>query len=168
LTYLTQHTGISAATQRQAFNSLLFFYRHGLKKELGDISDTPRPIRRQYIPPTLSREEVNTLIGLLHYPYNLMAKILYGCGLRLGECTGLRIQDLNFDTNILIVHRGKGGKDRTMPLPKSIVSELHWPPSPNGFHPISCAIATRRIFYRQATTSAPFRSSSAIATSAPP
>jgi integron integrase len=124
LTHLTRNTTISSATQRQAFNAILFFYRHGLKKELGDIADTPRPKRKPYIPATLSRDEVRTLIGLLGYPCNLMAQVMYGCGLRLGECAGLRVQDLNFDTDMVIIHRGKGGKDRTIPLPKSILSEL--------------------------------------------
>jgi integron integrase len=124
LTHLTQNTGISAATQRQAFNALLFFCRHALKLELGDISDTPRPKTKPFIPSTLSRDEVKTLIGLLAYPYNLMAKVMYGCGLRLSECTGLRVQDINFDTKMLTVHRGKGSKDRALPLPTSIIIEL--------------------------------------------
>jgi integron integrase len=117
-------TGISATTQRLAFNALLFFFRHALKKELGDISDTPRPKRRPYIPSVLSREEVKTLIGMLIYPYNLMAKVMYGCGLRLGECAGLRVQDINFDSNMITIHRGKGGKDRSLMLPSSIIIEL--------------------------------------------
>jgi integron integrase len=124
LTYLTRETKVSAATQRQAFNAILFFFRNGLKKELGDISKTPRPKVRPFIPATLSKEEVKTLIALLHYPFNLMAKVMYGCGLRLGECAGLRVQDLNFDTGMLTIHRGKGGKDRAVPLPRSIIDEL--------------------------------------------
>jgi integron integrase len=125
LTHLTRNTTVSAATQRQAFNAILFFYRHGLRKEMGDIADTPRPKRKPFIPATLSRDEVKTLIGLLEYPCNLMARIMYGCGLRLGECAGLRVQDINFDANLITIHRGKGGKDRTVPLPKSILSDLH-------------------------------------------
>jgi integrase len=91
---------------------------------LGDISDTPRPKYRPYIPSVLSREEVKTLIGMLIYPYNLMAKVMYGCGLRLGECAGPRVQDVNFDSNMITIHRGKGGKDRSLPLPASIGIEL--------------------------------------------
>jgi integron integrase len=121
---LTNGLKVSASSQRQAFNSLLFFFRHVLKIEPGDLSDTPRPKVKAYIPPVLSKEEVKTIIGLMEYPFDLMAKVMYGCGLRLSECTGIRVQDLNFDTETLTVRRGKGDKDRTIPLPKSIVPEL--------------------------------------------
>ena len=124
LTYLTNGLKVSASSQRQAFNSLLFFFRHVLKMEPGDLSDTPRPKVKAYIPSVLSKEEVKTIIGLMYYPFNLMAKIMYGCGLRLSECMGIRVQDLNFDTEMLTVRRGKGEKDRVIPLPKSIVPEL--------------------------------------------
>jgi integron integrase len=124
LTYLTRHSGISAATHRQAFNALLFYYRHGLKRELENISDTPRPKARPYIPATLSKDEVHTLIGLLEYPYNLIGKILYGCGMRIGEGIGLRVQDINFDTQMITIHRGKGRKDRSLPLPRTVIAEL--------------------------------------------
>jgi len=124
LTYLTNGLKVSASTQKQAFNALLFLFKHVLKKDPGDLADTPRPKYRQYIPPVLTREEVKTIISLLPYPFSLMAKILYGCGLRISECMNLRMQDINFDTGMVTVHRGKGGKDRSIPLPKSIVQEL--------------------------------------------
>jgi len=126
LTYLTNGLKVSASTQRQAFNALLFFFRHVLKMEPGDLSNTPRPKRRPYIPSVLSKDEVKTLIGLMRYPFNLMGKVMYGCGLRLSECTSIRVQDINFDLKMLTVHRGKGGKDRALPLPDSIVPELQW------------------------------------------
>ena len=125
LTYLTNGLKVSASSQRQAFNALLFFFRHVLKMEPGDLSNTPRPKRRPYIPSILSKDEIKTLIGLMRYPFNLMAKVMYGCGLRLSECTNIRVQDINFDTKMLTVHRGKGGKDRAIPLPDAIISELN-------------------------------------------
>ena len=124
LTYLTGGLKVSAATQRQAFNAMMFLFRKVLKKDPGDVSSTPRPKRRNTIPPVLTREEVKAIIALLRYPFNLMAKIMYGCGLRISECMNLRIQDINFDTGMVIVHRGKGEKDRSIPLPKSINDEL--------------------------------------------
>jgi integron integrase len=124
LTYLTNGAKVSAATQRQAFNALLFFYRNVLKKEVGDISDTPRPKRRPVIPSVLSKEDVKALIGLLRYPFNLMAKMMYGCGLRISECMNLRIQDIDFNTRMVMVRRGKGEKDRTVALPQSVMVEL--------------------------------------------
>ena len=70
-----------------------------------------RAKRKPYIPVVLSRQEVDRLIGALHYPYDLVAKLLYGCGLRLFECLKLRVQDVNMDMMVLTVHDGKGKKD---------------------------------------------------------
>ena len=72
----------------------------------------------------LSRQEVDRLIACLGYPYDLVAKLLYGCGLRLFECLKLRIQDINLDMMILTVHDGKGKKDRTVPLPRALRTEI--------------------------------------------
>jgi len=124
LTYLAVKRKVSASSQNQAFNALLFFYRHVLKNEFGDIKDIPRAKRKPYIPTVLSREEVDAIITRLRNPYNLVVKLLYGCGLRLSECLRLRVQDINFDTGILTVHDGKGKKDRTVPLPETIIPEL--------------------------------------------
>jgi site-specific recombinase XerD len=63
------------------------------------------------------------LIDRLSYPHNLVVKLLFGCGLRLFECLQLRVRDFNFDAGVLTIH-GKGGKDRTVPLPETIISEL--------------------------------------------
>ena len=115
---------VSASSQNQAFNALLFFYRHVLKKEFGDQKDVPRAKRRPYIPVVLSREEIDSIIENLTYPYDLVVKLLYGCGLRLFECLNLRVGCFNFDTGILTVHDGKGQKDRTLPLPEKIIPEL--------------------------------------------
>jgi len=67
---------------------------------------------------------VDRVIERLDYPYDLVAKLLYGCGLRLFECLKLRVQDLNFDMKVLTVHDGKGQKDRTAPLPHVLLPEL--------------------------------------------
>jgi len=124
LTFLAVKRGVSASSQNQAFNALLFFFRHILKKDFGELKDVPRAKRKPYIPTVLSREEVDAIITRLRYPYGLVVKLLYGCGLRLSECLRLRVQDINFDTGILTVHDGKGKKDRTVPLPKKILPEL--------------------------------------------
>jgi integron integrase len=79
---------------------------------------------KPYIPTVLSREEIDAIFAVLSCPYDLVVKLLYGCGLRLFECLNLRVQDLNFDTLIVTVHNGKGKKDRTVPLPEKIVPEL--------------------------------------------
>ncbi len=125
LTHLAVDQHVSASSQNQAFHALLFFYRNILKKEFGKIDGVVRAKRRPYIPVVLSRREVDLVIGKLRYPYDLIVKLLYGCGLRLSECMNIRINNLNFDAGILTIHDGKGKKDRTLPLPETIMDELH-------------------------------------------
>jgi len=115
---------VAATTQNQAFNALLFFYRHVLRKEFGKVDGVVRAKRKPYIPVVLSREEINAVLKRLAPPYDLVVKLLYGCGLRLFECLGLRVHCMNFDAGILTVHDGKGQKDRTVPLPQTILPEL--------------------------------------------
>ena len=124
LEYLAVERNVSASTQNQAFNALLFFYRHIIKIDFGDQKNNLRAKRKQYIPVVLSREEVGLIIGHLPYPYDLVVKLLYGCGLRLFECLNLRVNNFNYDAGILTIHDGKGKKDRTVPLPESILTEL--------------------------------------------
>jgi integron integrase len=124
LTFLAVKKRVSATTQNQAFNSLLFFYRHVLQKEFGQVEGVVRAKRKPYIPVVLSRDEINAILKHLDPPYALVVKLLYGCGLRLFECLGLRVQCMNFDAGVLTVHDGKGQKDRTVPLPQTILPEL--------------------------------------------
>ena len=124
LSFLAVQKKVAASTQNQAFNALLFLFKHVLDKEFGKVEGVVRAKRRPYIPVVLSRDEVNRVISQLEYPYDLVAKLLYGCGLRLFECLKLRIQDLNFDMMMLTVHDGKGQKDRTLPMPSVLRSEL--------------------------------------------
>ena len=123
LTYLAVQCRVSASTQNQAFNALLFLFRHALKQDFGEYKDVPRAKKSKYIPVVLSRKEIEAVLKHLQYPYDLVVKLLYGCGLRLFECLQLRVKDFNFEAGILTVH-GKGKKDRTVPLPQTIVPEL--------------------------------------------
>ncbi|GJQ24464.1 MAG: integron integrase [Candidatus Brocadia sapporoensis] len=123
LTHLAVKCTVSASTQNQAFNALLFLYRHILKKDFGDHKDIPRAKKSKDIPVVLSRREIDAVLKRLEYPYNLVVKLLYGCGLRLSECLQLRVKDFNFDAAILTIH-GKGKKDRTLPIPRIIMPEL--------------------------------------------
>jgi len=79
LTFLAVKRNVSATTQNQAFNALLFFYRHILKKEFGKIDGVVRAKRKPYIPVVLSREEIDSILSLLEKPYALVVKLLYGC-----------------------------------------------------------------------------------------
>nr|WP_246551850.1 integron integrase [Geobacter hydrogenophilus] len=123
LTYLAVKCNVAASTQNQAFNSLLFLFRHALKREFGDLRDVPRAKKSLYVPVVLSREEIDAILDHLSHPFSLVVNLLFGCGLRLFECLQLRVRDFNFDAGILTVH-GKGKKDRTVPLPESILPEL--------------------------------------------
>lgn len=124
LSFLAVGKNVAASSQNQAFNALLFLFKHVLEKEFGKVEGVVRAKRRPYIPVVLSRDEVDHVIRHLEHPYDTVAKLLYGCGLRLFECLKLRVQDLNFEMRVLTVHNGKGQKDRTAPLPEVLVPEL--------------------------------------------
>jgi integron integrase len=124
LTYLAVKRKVSASTQNQAFNALLFLFRHILKKDFGDHQDIPRAKRSSYIPVVLTRKEIDAVLRHLAPPYGLVVKLLYGCGLRLFECLKLRVQNFNFDEGMLTIQDGKGKKSRTVPIPQTIVPEL--------------------------------------------
>jgi integron integrase len=115
---------VAASSQNQAFNALLFLFRHIFEKPFGNVEGVVRAKRKRYIPVVLSREEVDRIVENLSNPYDLIAKLLYGCGLRLFECLKLRVQDINFDMKVLTIHDGKGQKDRTVPLPHVVLPEL--------------------------------------------
>lgn len=124
LTHLAVDRHVAASTQNQAFNSLLFLFRHVLEREYDIGEKVVRARRTKYIPVVLSREEVERVTSRLRQPYKLIVNLLYGCGLRMSECLNLRIQELNFDQSIITVHDGKGGKDRTVPLPEALKTAL--------------------------------------------
>lgn len=127
LTDLAVKRNVAATTQNQAFNALLFLFRHvfGRPDDFDVKSGVVRAKSKKYIPVVLSREEVDQIIGKMREPYSLVVKLLYGCGLRLFEALNLRLQCLDFSENIVTVHDGKGLKDRTLPLPMTILPELH-------------------------------------------
>jgi integron integrase len=124
LTWLAVKKHVAASTQNQAFNALLFFYRHVLQKEFGKLDGVVRAKRKEYIPVVLSRQEIDEILTHLAAPVDLVVKLLYGCGLRLFECLNIRVQSLNFDAGKITIHDGKGKKDRTVPLPKVLIPEL--------------------------------------------
>jgi len=124
LTYLAVERHISASSQNQAFNALLFFFRHALGKEFGKVDGVVRAKRKPYIPVVLSRAEIDRIISKLRYPYDLVVKMLYGCGLRIAECMNIRINNFNLDVGILTIHDGKGKKDRSLPLPETILPDI--------------------------------------------
>lgn len=120
LTNLATVGHVSASTQNQAFNALLFFHKEVLGKEIGRIVGVARANRPVRLPVVLSREEVQALIIRMAGTPRLMAMILYGAGLRVLECCSLRVKDIDFALNQLVVRAGKGNKDRYTTFPATI------------------------------------------------
>jgi integron integrase len=124
LSHLAVVKQVSASSQHQAFHALLFLYRYVLKKEFGEIKAVVRAKRRPSVPVVLSREEIELIFDHLGEPVDLIAKLLYGCGLRLFECLNLRVHCFNFDAGTLTVQGSNRKKDRTVPIPQVLVPEL--------------------------------------------
>ncbi len=124
LSSLAVQHGVSASSQNQAFNALLFFFRHVLRRDFGEIDGVVRAKRHRHIPVVLSRDEVEAILAQLQPPYRLVVLLLSGCGLRLAECANLRIHCFNLESMLLTVHDGKGQKDRTVPLPARALAEI--------------------------------------------
>ena len=126
LIYLSREKYVSSSTQNQALNALIFFYHQVLHKELGDIGDVERAQREPRLPVVFSKKEAKAILNNLSGITKLAASLLYGSGLRLLEALRLRVNDIDFDNNIIIVRHGKGDKDRRVPLPTSLVKDLRF------------------------------------------
>lgn len=124
LEFLAVERRVAAATQNQAFNSLLFLFAQVLGRPFGHVEGVTRAEDRRRLPVVLKREEVKRLIGALTGEYRLMAKLLYGGGLRLMECLRLRVKDVDVAGLAITVRGGKGDKDRITTLPVQAVEEL--------------------------------------------
>ena len=124
LSHLALQEKVSASTQNQAFNSLLFLFRNVLCKEIGDLAQTVRAKRGQKLPVVFSVEEVKRLLACLNGRDLLITGLLYGSGLRLMELARLRVKDVDMDLNTLTVRSGKGDKDRTTVLPATVKDQL--------------------------------------------
>ena len=124
LTHLAVSEKVSASTQNQALSALLFLYRHVIGKEVGDLGHVIRARKPIHLPVVLTRDEVKALLAQLAGDKRLMASLMYGAGLRLMECLRLRVQDIDFASNEIMVRDGKGAKDRITMLPESLKQPL--------------------------------------------
>lgn len=125
LSHLAVERSVASSTQNQALNALVFAYRHGLGKSLGDNElNAVRAIQKRRLPVVLSVREVQRLFDNLPDRYCLMARLVYGGGLRLQESISLRIKDIDFDRKTVMVRAGKGDRDRRTVLPESLEAEL--------------------------------------------
>ena len=125
LSHLALKKKISASTQNQALSALLFLYRHVLGREVGNLGDVVRARKPRRLPVVMTREDVKAILNTLTGNKKIMATLMYGAGLRLMECLQLRVQDIDFSRNEILVRNGKGAKDRIAMLPESIKISLN-------------------------------------------
>ena len=112
LEYLAVKREVSASTQNQALNALVFLYGQTLGKPIGEMEEYARAKRPQHLPEVMTRHEVEALLSKMDGVTALMAGLLYGGGLRLMECVRLRVKDIDFARSQIMVRDGKGQKDR--------------------------------------------------------
>ncbi len=124
LFHLAEKEQVAASTQNQALSALLFLYRNILNKELTVDYKSIGATRPKRLPTVLTKEETKKVIDFLTGDYKLIAKLLYGSGLRVMECLRLRIKDIDFEYKTVTVHDGKGEKDRVTVLPDNVIPLL--------------------------------------------
>ena len=127
LSYLARERKVAASTQNQAFNALLFLYNHVLKISLENENiNALRAKQRVHLPVVLSTKEVKVIFNSMpDNIYSLILKTTYGCGLRSSEVLKLRVKDIDFEYNRMIIWDSKSLDDRTVPLPKKLIPEFH-------------------------------------------
>ena len=124
LTMLASERRVSVSTHNQALSALLFLYREVLGVDLPWLHEVQRPTRPPRIPSVLTKTEVAALLGQLEGEMALLGKLLYGTGMRLMEGLRLRVKDVDFDRQVLLVRQAKGGKDRVVMLPRTLHEPL--------------------------------------------
>lgn len=124
LTWLAVERHVSASTQSQALAGILFLYRDVLGEEVPWLTELVRALRRERTPVVLTRDEVRRLLGEMEGTPQLVARLLYGTGMRVLEGLRVRVKDLDFETGEVVVRSGKGNKDRTTPLPRVLSAAL--------------------------------------------
>ena len=124
LSHLAVAGQVSASTQNQAKSALLFLYREVLALELPWLDKVESAKTPKRLPVVLTRDEVMAVLSSLEGGHNLIARLLYGAGLRIMECLRLRVKDIDFARGEILVRDGKGAKDRVTMLPGSLVSAL--------------------------------------------
>jgi len=124
LTHLAVAGRVAAATQNQALSALLFLYREVLNIDLPWLDKIVRAKQPQRLPVVLTRQEVTAILDRMTGVHGLMARLLYGTGMRLMECVRLRVKDVDFERAEIVVRDGKGAKDRITMLPQALVGPL--------------------------------------------
>lgn len=125
LSWLAEKRKVAASTQNQAFNAILFLYRDVLEVDIGRLEGVTRAKKPKRLPVVLTRDEVHSILNSMNGKTRLVCCLLYGAGLRLMDGLRLRVQDIDFAANELLIRDGKGGRDRRTMLPQSLVPLLH-------------------------------------------
>jgi integrase len=124
LGWLASERRVATSTHRQALSALLFLYAKVLRIDLPRLGEIGRPRAQRRLPVVLSRDEVTAVLRLLEGEHRLFAQLLYGTGMRMAEAQQLRVKDIDFAHGAVVVRCGKGGKDRVLMLPQSLVPVL--------------------------------------------
>ncbi len=124
LTDLAVGQSVAASTQNQALSALLFLYAEVLQQPLEEPIHAARAKQPQRLPTVMTRREARSVLDAMTGVHQLMAKLLYGSGIRLMECVRLRVKDVDFALHQVVVRSGKGDKDRVTPLPDSLIAPL--------------------------------------------
>jgi integron integrase len=124
LSHLALRAKVSASTQNQALSAILFLYKGLLKRKVGRLGDLVRARRPKRLPVVMTKKEARAVLGLLEGRSWIMGCLMYGAGLRLKECLRLRVQDIDFGANQIMIRDGKGFKDRITLLPESVKRPL--------------------------------------------
>lgn len=124
LSHLAVEKKVSASTQNQALNAIIFLYRYVLEKDIKGEIDAVRARQNRRLPVVMTPREISTIFSNMTGVNRLMAQLIYGCGLRIHECLRMRIKDIDFERGLVIVRAGKGDKDRRTMLPESLETEL--------------------------------------------
>lgn len=124
LNHLAVEQNVSSSTQNQALQAILFLYKKVLGKEVGWLNDIKHATRIKHLPVVFSRNETAQILNKLTGVIKLVVSLLYGTGMRLGEVLNLRVKDIDFEMNQIIVRDGKGEKDRITVLPQRLIPEL--------------------------------------------
>jgi len=124
LSMMANERKVSASTHNQALSAILFLYREVLSIDLPWLNNIGRPQQTKRIPSVLTRDEVASVLTLMDGTTALLARLLYGTGMRLMEGLRLRVKDVDFDRHAIVVREAKGNKDRVVMLPHSLESAL--------------------------------------------
>lgn len=124
LSWLANERRVAVSTHKQALSALLFLYGKVLGIDLPWMNDIGRPRTKRRLPVVLTPDEVARLLCLMEGEHRLLAQLLYGTGMRINEGLQLRVKDIDFERRTVIVREGKGGKDRAVMLPESLIRPL--------------------------------------------